>query len=352
MAITIIDDVKLDYRDVLLVPNTSTMPGIKKISRSDVKITASYGLSRNMVPIMAANMDFIGTFKMALELSKQNIWTALNKHYTSNELVKFFLANPSLGHSIAYSLGSNQADLDKLAEFMALMGKRKASPEIYPQLLCCDVANGYAPDFLDCCKQLKKLYPQFKLMAGNVVTPDRVKELLDAGVDIVKVGIGPGSACSTRRETGVGYPQFSAVLECAAVGPICADGGIECPGDVVKALAAGAHMVMIGGQFAGHDEGYENKELLDADGLPFHGMASKAAQDKHNGGLANYRASEGKIFKIPRKGPVSNTLQQYLGGLRSACTYLGCLSVSELGEESTFVRVNRTLNTTFDAHEV
>ena len=351
MAITVIDDVKLDYDDVLLVPQKTDVLGFKKISRSDINLIASYGPARGTVPIIAANMDYVGTFKMAIELSKYNIWTALNKHYTVNELVKFFLANPTLGRSVAYSLGSNKTDLDKIADFMALMGKRKADPESYPAILCCDVANGYNPEFLDVCSKLKKLYPKFKLMAGNVVTPERVTELLAVGVDIVKVGIGPGSACSTRRETGVGYPQFSAVLECAAAGPVCADGGIQNPGDVAKALAAGAQMVMIGGEFAGHDEGYELVELMQKD-LPFHGMASKAAQDKHNGGLANYRASEGKIFKIPRKGPIAGTIQHYLGGLRSSCTYQGVMNISEIREDPVFVKVSRQLNTVYDRFEV
>jgi GMP reductase len=215
------------------------------------------------------------------------------------------------------------------------------------------------------------MYYDYKLMAGNVVTPEITEELVTRhGVAIVKVGIGPGSACSTRRETGVGYPQLSAVLECAEAAKrnhasICADGGIQNPGDVVKAFAAGASYVMLGGALAGHDEGYHPKDLgkiFNEDRkvweayhavteLPFHGMASKAAQELHNGGLANYRASEGKIFKIPRKGSVSKTLEHYLGGIRSACMYLGCKSISELSEDAVFVKVNRVMNQVYDHYE-
>jgi GMP reductase len=197
-------------------------------------------------------------------------------------------------------------------------------------------------------------------MAGNVVTPEMTEELILAGVDIVKVGIGPGSVCTTRKMTGIGYPQLSAVIECADAahglkGHIIADGGCSVPGDVVKAFAAGADFVMLGGMLAGHKEGLpseykdttEGKSLVD-----FYGMSSKSAMDLHSGGVANYRASEGKHVKIPYRGEVSRTLQDILGGLRSACTYVGASELKELSKRATFVRVTQQLNNSLSNYEI
>ena len=240
-------DVKLDYSDVLLVPENSDI-----VSRADVDLFNDDGV----IPIIAANMDGVGTFEMAIELAKFGMMTALVKHYSIDELVKFYTQN-TLAHLAIYSMGTNDADLKK---FQIFHDETKNRPH-YPHYICIDVANGYTKNFIDFCRVFRENFTGYNfLIAGNVVTPYVMTELFNVGVDIVKIGIGPGSVCTTRTVTGVGYPQFSAIMECAAVArawnkKIIADGGCMNPGDVAKAFAGGAHYVMLGGMLAGHDEG-------------------------------------------------------------------------------------------------
>ena len=331
-------DVKLDYADVLLVPRESDL-----ISRSQVDLEVNH-FDIPVVPIIAANMDGVGTFAMARELAKYKILTAITKHYSLDELLDFY-ASDSSRYAI-YSMGSNEADYEKFVAFDSSCSDLGIA---HPISICIDVANGYTRHFEDFVAQIRENYPDYILMVGNVVTPERTERLVDAGADIVKIGIGPGSVCTTRKLTGVGYPQFSAVLECAAAaqgagGNIVADGGITCPGDAAKAFAAGAKYVMIGGMFAGHVEGGNGS---DTSFVEFYGMASKAAQDQHNGGVAEYRASEGKEVKIAFRGPVKNTVHDLLGGIRSACTYIGAENLSDMPRRAKFVRVNRQLNNVF-----
>lgn len=359
--ITIEPDVKLDYSDVLLVPRNSD---ISSRSHVDLRVMIAGTDRRKYVPIIAANMDHVGTFKMAKALSHTNVMTCLVKHYSNQEILDFLRKYPDVAPYVFISTGINADDIKKLEE---LLDEIEAEELSHPFGICIDAANGYSEKFLDAAKYLSAAYRgAWVIMAGNVVTPDRAR-YLNKYVDLVKIGIGPGSACSTRRETGIGYPQFSAVLECARVANVVADGGINCPGDVVKALAIGAKAVMIGGQFAGHDEGYTDEELyktsyiggpVDAvvktakKELPFYGMASKKAQDIHQGGLADYRASEGKEFLIKYRGPIENTIKQYLGGIRSAMTYQDAANIEDLREDPHFVRVNRVLNNVYDRYEV
>lgn len=330
-------DEKLDYCDVLMVPCQGDVA-----SRSEVELEYPTGV----VPIIAANMDGVGTFEMAKALYKHNMLTALVKHYTLEELIEFFQREDAAKNCF-YSTGIGEADLNKLQEFMTHVNSGEIQS---PYGICIDVANGYTTQFMDAIKKISDICPNSMLMAGNVVTPEQVNELAFLNVDIVKVGIGPGSVCTTRKMTGMGYPQFSAVLECAETHSVCADGGITCPGDVAKAFGAGADYVMIGGMLAGHEEGlpenYKDKTEF-VSNIHFYGMASKAAQQLHNGGVANYRASEGKEVTIKYKGPVENTVKEILGGLRSACTYVGARNLLELSENARFIRVNRQLNTIF-----
>lgn len=172
-----------------------------------------------------------------------------------------------------------------------------------------------------------------------------VEELLLSGADIIKVGIGPGSVCTTRVKTGVGYPQLSAIIECADAahglgGHIISDGGCTIPGDIAKAFGAGADFVMLGGMLAGHDQ--SGGELIERNGerfKTFYGMSSETAMGKHSGGVADYRASEGKTVEVPYRGNVTETLQDILGGLRSTCTYVGAQRLKELTKRTTFIRV-------------
>jgi GMP reductase len=337
----VFEELKLNYSDVLIVPARSTLK-----SRADVDLNVNYIFKHsrrnfNGVPIMAANMDGVGTFAMAEELSKQNLFTCLVKHYKLEELIKFFSKKPN---NVAISTGVSDDDLRKLTQVF-----RAATPDY----ICLDVANGYTDSFLNTVKILRSEFPVTTIIAGNVVTADMTIELVHAGVDIVKVGIGPGSVCTTRIQTGVGYPQLSAVAECAhrahLLGAhVIADGGCTCPGDVAKAFGAGADFVMLGGMLAGHKEGLPpdaTEETL----VDFYGMSSKAAMDLYNGGVANYRSSEGRQVKIKYRGPVSVTITDLLGGLRSACTYVGAAKLSDFKNRVKFVRCTDTHNRVFEA---
>lgn len=340
----IINDVKLDYSDVMLLPQCGDIDGPN--SRSEVSLLNPDG----EVPIIAANMDGVGTFEMALELSKFNMITALNKHYPADQLIEFYEKNVNISNYVIYSMGANDED------FMKFQYVYKHVTEM--PMVCIDVANGYTNDVAEFIKYLKQRFT-IKIIAGNVVTPSGVSHLASAGADVIKIGIGPGSVCTTRKLTGIGYPQFSAVLECADHAhnhlknvQIIADGGITCAGDVAKALAAGADYVMIGGMFAGHEEGggqLHVEQYSKKRSRYFYGMASKDAQNKHNGGVAEYRASEGKGVWIEDKGPVKNTVQEILGGLRSSCAYQGVKNLSDISKNPEFIRVSRQLNNVFGA---
>jgi GMP reductase len=406
----ILDDVKLDYQDVLFVPQRSDF---ELDSRSKIKLTRPFkfrygAVSYEGVPILAANMDSVGTIAMADAFKPYNIGVALHKFYIADDLIKYFKRTNKNPHTF-YSMGISQDDRAKFDKVISY------APIEY---VCVDVANGYSPKLSDFVKRLREDYPHLCIMAGNVVTGEMVQQLLLNGADIVKIGIGPGSVCTTRRMTGVGYPQFSAVVECANAahglenGLICADGGIVDAGDVSKAFGAGADFVMCGGIFAGHAEcegeiigtlrpdtdfdsdetksmdphtyqelishrrtlkkelklpGFQiiiinpnTREVTRRDPTPFtfydptkpitmkfHGMSSQEAMDQHYGGKAEYRAAEGKEVQIPFKGPVKKTVEEILGGIRSNCTYIGARQLKHMSKCAVFIRVNHQYNTVF-----
>jgi GMP reductase len=297
------------------------------------------------VPVIAANMDTVGTFEMAAALAKFEFITCVHKHYTVDEWKAFAAAHASALPTVAVSAGSSDADLAKTAAILA------NHPEI--KFICLDVANGYSEAFVQAVKTVRAAHPRHTIIAGNVVTGEMVEELLLSGADIIKVGIGPGSVCTTRKQTGVGYPQLSAVLECADAahglrGHVISDGGCTCPGDVSKAFGAGADFVMLGGMLAGHDE--SGGEVIEAAGKlykKFYGMSSSEAMTKHSGGVAEYRASEGKSVTVPYRGPVDGTAKEILGGVRSTCTYVGASQLKELSKRTTFIRVTQQINEVF-----
>ena len=342
-------DVKLDFKDVLLRPKRSTLG-----SRANVDLDRLYRfrharLEMPVVPVIAANMDTVGTFEMAHALAKHKILTAIHKHYPVDDLVAFFGREGEGPQRYAfYSLGILERDLQKFEQVWGRTGGGI-------RWVCIDVANGYTEAFIDFVKRFRERYPDVAVMAGNVVTADITEALILAGVDIVKVGIGPGSVCTTRKMTGVGYPQLSAIIECADAahglgGHICGDGGCTVPGDVVKAFGGGADFVMLGGMLAAHDEsGGEVVEHEGASFRKFYGMSSEEAMTRYAGGVAKYRASEGKSTMLPARGPVDNTVQGILGGLRSACTYVGARKLKDLSKCTTFVRVTQQINEIFGA---
>jgi GMP reductase len=240
-------DVKLDFKDVLIRPKRSTLNTRSAVDPNRAFRFLHTGSEWTGFPLIAANMDVTGTMAMARALGKHGALTALHKHYPEAKLAEYF-ASPDGPHAF-YSLGTTAADLKKLAAVA------KATPI---RFLCLDVANGYAEKFLEIVRRVRDDHPEAVIMAGNVVTGDMTEALILAGADIVKIGIGPGSVCTTRRVTGVGYPQLSAIIECADAahglkGLVCADGGCTVPGDIAKAYGAGADFVMLGGMLAGHD---------------------------------------------------------------------------------------------------
>lgn len=294
---------------------------------------------------MAANMDTVGTFEMAKVLAEHQAITCIHKHYSVEEWSTFAHENPSALPHVAVSAGTSDADL---ARVEAVLEKHPAI-----RFVCLDVANGYSEHFVTAVRKVRQQHPNHIIIAGNVVTGEMIEELLLTGADIIKVGIGPGSVCTTRKQTGVGYPQLSAVLECADAahglnGHVIADGGCTCSGDVSKAFGAGADFVMLGGMLAGHDE--SGGDVIEKNGKKFkqfYGMSSATAMHKHAGGVADYRASEGKSVTVPYRGPVTNTVKEILGGLRSSCTYVGASKLKELSKRTTFIRVTQQINEVF-----
>ncbi|MCW3167792.1 GMP reductase [Chryseobacterium sp. 09-1422] len=341
------NDIKLGFKDVMFRPKRSTLK-----SRSEVDLEREFTFLHTQkkwkgTPIIAANMDTVGTFEMAVELAKDKIITAVHKHYTVEEWSEFIEnQHTSIHQYIALSTGTGKADEEKIKKIL------DKHPQI--EFLCIDVANGYSEHFVQFVKKARQDFPDKIIIAGNVVTGEMVEELLLVGADIIKVGIGPGSVCTTRVKTGVGYPQLSAIIECSDAahglkGHIIADGGCKVPGDVAKAFGGGADFVMLGGMLAGHEE--SGGEMIEEDGKKFklfYGMSSKTAMDKHAGGVAEYRASEGKTVKIKYKGNVSETVKDILGGVRSTCTYVGASTLKELSKRTTFIRVQEQENQVFN----
>ena len=361
-------DTKLDFDDVLLCPKISGL-----ISRKSVNLTRDLtmihsGRTHSGVPIIASNMDGVGTFMMAMELQKHDMYTAIRKHYTPHDWDAAVRNGLDLSR-IAVCTGSNAIHDSTAQDYITLKIILKSHPSV--EMICIDVANGYQRNFVDFVKRIREEFPNKTIMAGNVVTPEITGDLIYAGADIVKVGIGPGSACTTRIMTGVGYPQLSAVIECAEAahglkGMVVADGGCKTPGDVIKAFGGGADFVMLGGMLAGHTESEE--QVIDEHGqnlgvdplvggfeedayIRFYGMSSDDAMEIHGTRKDGYRSSEGKSMRIPYRGPVVNTIVEILGGVRSACTYIGAVKLKEVPKRTTFVKTNRIRNQIYDQYD-
>jgi len=367
-------DRKIDFKDVLIRPKRSTLS-----SRSEVALERTYelkaaGRTWSGIPIIAANMDTIGTLSMAEALARHGCLTALHKFFSIDDLSAVYAQQgETLAERIFVTIGATAKDLEFITGVRDAIADKAGQAMADRMMVCIDVANGYQEAFVEFVRSARRALPKVAIMAGNVVTGEMVEELLISGADIVKCGIGGGSVCTTRRVTGVGYPQLSAVIECADAahglgGLMCSDGGCTVPGDLAKAFGGGADFVMLGGMLAGHDECAG--ELVDDDSLfsandpawtaawaamtddqrarlqglipsgkrmKFYGMSSDTAMTKHYGGVASYRASEGKTVTVPYRGPVDATMQEILGGLRSACTYVGAKRLKELSKRTTFV---------------
>ncbi|QZE15456.1 GMP reductase [Halosquirtibacter laminarini] len=337
------NDLKLGFKDVMFRPKRSTLKSRSQVSLERTFKSKHAGVEITGVPVMAANMDTVGTFEMALALFEHQLFVAVHKHYTLEEWNSFMTNAPKgIEDHIAVSTGTGVQDAQKVKDIIT------ANPQL--KFICIDVANGYSEHFVAFVKKMREQHPDKVIIAGNVVTGEMVEELILAGADMIKVGIGPGSVCTTRVKTGVGYPQLSAIIECADAahglgGLIIADGGCAIPGDVAKAFGAGADFVMLGGMLAGHDE--SAGEMVERDGKKykkFYGMSSATAMGKHAGGVANYRASEGKTVEVPYRGEIKYTILDILGGIRSTCTYVGAAKLKELSKRTTFIRVSEQEN--------
>jgi GMP reductase len=339
-------DPKLDFDDVLIRPKRSEAPSRAAVILERQHRFLNSGATWQGVPIVASNMDTVGTLAMATALGP-TMMTCLHKYYPAAALIEFFRLEPHAA-STFFTLGIKDEEFEKL---------RQVKAQVDVRFVCVDAANGYTKFFVERVKRIREEFPQLTIMAGNVATPDMVQELLISGAaDIVKIGIGSGSVCTTRIKAGVGYPQLSAIIECADAahglrGHVCADGGCRTPGDVVKAFAAGADFVMLGGMLAGHDEcdGDWVEENGQRIGMKFYGMSSRTALDKYAGGRKDYRACEGKEVIVPSRGPVLDTIQEITGGIRSACAYVGAARLKDLSKCTTFVLCHRTHNTVYDS---
>jgi len=350
-------EVKLDYSDVLIRPKRSTL-----VSRKDVILERNFTFLHSKktwsgIPIMAANMAASGTFEMAEVFSKYKMITTLHKFYSIEDLTDF-LPKFNQPQFIAYTLGIRDEDFKKLEDIL------KLGLDKYFDFICLDVPNGYLERFVDSVKKLRSLCPEHILIAGNVVTNEMVEELLINGADIVKVGIGSGAACLTRRKAGVGYPQLSATIECAdaahgishgtGCGLIISDGGIVHPSCVAKSFCGGADFVMSGSMFAGFDQsGGDLIKTPDGGCFKLHfGSSSNTALEKFYGGVAKHRASEGRTSKLPCKGDINPFILDLLGSLRSTGTYIGARRLKEFSKRTTFLMVNTQLNNSLERFDV
>lgn len=367
------DSTELDFCDVLFMPKRTTLN-----SRSEADVIKEYKFkyyphTLKTCGIMAANMATTGTFEINNVLQKYQAITCLHKHYDfqKEENIQYIAKNFKKKESDknSYTFISTGLKDDKKKLFKVLGNK-----DFKIDKLCIDIANGYIPKLLEFVKEVRAKFPHLLIMVGNVVTGDMTQDLILSGADIVKVGIGPGSVCTTRKLTGVGRPQLSAILECADAahgvgGLVCADGGCTCAGDVAKAFGAGADFVMLGGMFAGTDEAagdliekvVQTNQIVGVDDKTkevtflqkrekykqFYGMSSQLAQEKHFGGMACYRASEGKVVEVAYKGSVENVIMEILGGVRSTMSYIGARRLKDIPKCTTFYRVNRQLNEVF-----
>jgi len=349
------EDIKLDFSDVLLKPKRSTLN-----SRSEVELEREFRFYHSDkkwtgIPIMTANMASSGTFEMAKTLADYKIITTFHKYYSIDEYYEFFkdFNNPDY---VSYTTGIRDRDINQLKEMI----ESKLIDNF--SFITIDVPNGYIPNFVEKIKLIRKLCPNHIIVAGNVVSNEMTEDIILAGADIVKVGIGPGAACTTRKMTGVGYPQLSATIECSdaahgvsnkqACGLIVADGGTTSPGCISKAFCAGADFVMSGSLFSGFEQ--SGGKTIEKDGKKFkeyYGSSSNKAMIENYGHKDNYRATEGRYTLIPFKGDIHLFLQDLLGALRSTGTYIGARRLKEFSRRAVFIRVNHQLNTSMAKYD-
>ena len=340
---------KLNFEDVLLEPKRSTLS-----SRRDVDMTRKFtfrnsGKVVQCLPIFASNMDGVGTFSMAREMQKHKMMTVITKS-TTLEQWQAAAGSGVRMQSVSVCTGTNVMWDPDAPDYKNMQEVLKMFPDV--KMITVDVANAYHQNFVNFIAKVRDEYPDKIIIAGNVVTPEMVEELIINGADVVKIGIGPGSVCTTRTMTGVGVPQFSAIMECSDAangvdGHIMADGGCVHPGDIAKAFGGGAHMVMIGGMLAGHDE---SEQKIENGMVEFYGMSSDRAREIHGKRKDGYRGNEGRLISLPHRGPVAPTLEDILGGVRSACTYIGARRLKDMPKCASFVTTNNVINRVYERY--
>tara|TARA_B100000902_G_scaffold234147_1_gene222018 strand:+ start:475 stop:1524 length:1050 start_codon:yes stop_codon:yes gene_type:complete len=343
-------DPKLNFEDVLLQPKRSTLS-----SRKDVDMTRNFtfrnsGKQMNFLPIFASNMDGVGTFSMAKALQEHKMMTVITKT-TGIEEWRKAVGNGVRLQSVSVCTGTNVMWDKEAQDWKTMQEVLTSFPDI--KMITVDVANAYHQNMVDFIKKVRDKYPEKIIVAGNVVTPEMTEELIINGADVVKIGIGPGSVCTTRTMTGVGVPQFSAIVDCSDAangvgGHIMADGGCVHPGDIAKAFGGGAHMVMIGGMLAGHDE--SEQKVVDGR-IEFYGMSSDRAREVHGKRKDGYRGNEGRLISLPYRGPVANTLEDIIGGVRSACTYIGARRLKDMAKCASFVTTHNVINRVYEKYD-
>ena len=342
-------DIKLNFEDVLLKPKRSTLS-----SRKDVDMTRKFtfrnsGKVMDFLPIFASNMDGVGTFSMAKVMQEHKMMTVITKSTTVDQW-KAAAGTGLRMQSVSVCTGTNVMFDPESPDWQTMKKVLEMFPDV--KMITVDVANAYHQNMVDFIKKIREAYPNKVIVAGNVVTPEMTEELIINGADVVKIGIGPGSVCTTRTMTGVGVPQFSAIVECSDAangvgGHIMADGGCTQPGDIAKAFGGGAHMVMIGGMLAGHDE--SEQPIVDGK-IEFYGMSSDRAREVHGKRKDGYRGNEGRLISLPYRGAVNNTLEDILGGVRSACTYIGARRLKDMAKCASFVRTNNIINRVYEQY--
>lgn len=364
------DSVQLDFDDVLIQPKPSPL---NSRSEADLFRYIGYGdyfLDRrgkkiwrntlNCIPITCANMATVGNPRSVKELVINGYIGTLHKHVSYDDICKLYedvytFIESNDGREVAIETCKRISISIGIKESLDTIKRLFNEFNYKVTIITIDVPNGYCAKFIDRIKEIRDIAPEAFITAGNVVTPDKVYEVLNSGADCVKCGLGNGSGCLTRNKTGVGRPQLSTIIDCADAAHhlnkyIMCDGGCKVIGDICKAFCGGADFVMTGSMFAGSEESEGNViELNGKKYKEYYGMSSKLAQERHFGGFkSNVRSSEGREKLVPYKGNIIDIIEDINGGIRSCMTYIGCKRIKNMSKHTTFYRVNRQLNTLFD----
>lgn len=319
----------LTFNDVLLVPQRSDVRS-RREPELRTRLTKTLFLDK---PFISANMDTVTESPMAIAMSMQGGLGILHRFMSITDQVREVEKLKDSGAKIlSASIGVNQDFQDRTRALVAAG----------VNVMTIDIAHGHSVAMFETLKWLKDTFPEVQVIAGNVATPQACVDLIEAGADAIKVGIGPGSMCTTRVITGCGVPQLTAIAMCAEVArernvPVIADGGIKTSGDVVKALAAGAEAVMLGSILSGT---LETPGEIRHGKKEYRGMASKAAQVSWRGEVPAGMAPEGESRLVAIKGHVSDVISELSGGLRSGMSYLNATTIAEIAQNARFMEMS------------